>query len=101
MRIEKVFCLLMISSGIVAGQAATAQDLTPSPGGQRPAVAKPAAVPLPPRPTNVIIDAGSGRLIQLPGPAATILAADPRIARVQPASPTSIFVMGVAPGTRR
>ena len=50
------------------------------------------------RPIPVIIDSGSGRLIQLPSPASTILAADPRIARVQPASPTSIFVMGVAPG---
>ena len=53
---------------------------------------------MPPRPVPVILDVGSGRLIQLPGPATTILAADPRIARVQPASPTSIFVMGVAPG---
>lgn len=53
---------------------------------------------LPSRPVPVIIDAGSGRLIQLPAPASTILAADPRIARVQPASPTTIFVMGVAPG---
>ena len=53
---------------------------------------------LPTRPIPVLIDTGSGRLVQLPSPATTILAADPRIARVQPASPTTIFIMGVAPG---
>ncbi|GGG43582.1 fimbriae assembly protein [Caldovatus sediminis] len=54
---------------------------------------RPTPVPLP-----VVIEAGSGRLIQLPAPAASVMAADPRIARVQPASPTSLFVMAVAPG---
>lgn len=62
------------------------------------AAAAPAAAVTSPRPITVLLEAGSGRLIHLPGPASTILAADPRIARVQAASPTSIFVMGVAPG---
>src|SRR5688572_21240056 len=53
--------------------------------------ARPAPVPLP-----VVIEAGSGRLLQLPAPAMTVMAADPRIARVQPASPTSLFIMAVA-----
>ena len=93
MRFEKAFRFLLLASLTSAGLPALAQDL-PLTGSPRPA----APVTLPSRTVPVIVDAGSGRLIQLPGPASTILAADPRIARVQPASPTSIFIMGVAPG---
>lgn len=46
----------------------------------------------------LVLEQGSGRLVELPGPALTVLVADPRIARVQPASPTSLFVMGVNAG---
>jgi len=46
----------------------------------------------------LVLDAGAGVLVQLPRPVATIIAADPRVARVQPASPTSLFVIGVAQG---
>jgi pilus assembly protein CpaC len=56
-----------------------------------PAAAPAAAIPL-------RLEAGIGRLLRLPAPAATIMAADPRVARVQPASPTSVFVIGVAAG---
>ena len=75
---------------MIAAQPIRAQDLPPA-SAPRPAVQPTPAIP-------VIVDVGSGRLIQLPSPAATILAADPRIARVQPASPTSIFIMGVTQG---
>lgn len=46
----------------------------------------------------LVLEQGSGRLVELPAPALTVLVADPRIARVQPASPTSLFVMGVNAG---
>ncbi len=46
----------------------------------------------------LVLEQGSGRLIELPTPALTVLVADPRIARVQPASPTSLFIMGVNAG---
>lgn len=46
----------------------------------------------------LVLEQGSGRLVELPAPALTVLVADPRIARVQPASPTSLFIMGVNPG---
>ncbi len=46
----------------------------------------------------ISIQAGTGVLLRLPQPAATVLSAEPAIARVQPASPTSLFLMGVAPG---
>lgn len=96
MRLKEAFRLMLLSATFVAGHSAFAQDLpgsAPQPSATPPSTAAPAARVIP-----IIVDAGSGRLIQLPGPAATILAADPRIARVQPASPTSIFVMGVAAG---
>jgi pilus assembly protein CpaC len=48
---------------------------------------------------NVIsVDAGSGRVIQLSAGAASVFAADPKIAEVRPASATSLFIFGVAPG---
>lgn len=47
---------------------------------------------------KISIQAGTGVLLHLTQPAATVLSAEPAIARVQPASPTSLFVMGVASG---
>ncbi len=46
----------------------------------------------------ITLEAGTGVLVPLPQPATTILSAEPTIARVQPASPTSLFLMGVTPG---
>lgn len=46
----------------------------------------------------ITLEAGTGILVPLPQPATTILSAEPSIARVQPASPTSLFLMGVAAG---
>lgn len=46
----------------------------------------------------LVLEQGAGRLVELPSPALTVLVADPRIARVQPASPTSLFIMGVNAG---
>jgi pilus assembly protein CpaC len=45
-----------------------------------------------------MIEAGAGRILQLARPAASVFAADPRVVEVRPASPTSLFVFGVAPG---
>ena len=59
---------------------------------------RPAQVPGAPVPTQLRLEAGTGRLVALPGQAATVMAADPRVARVQPASPTSVFIMAVANG---
>jgi len=49
-------------------------------------------------PQTLSLEAGTGILIQFPRPVATVLAAEPRIARVQPASPTSVFLMGADVG---
>jgi pilus assembly protein CpaC len=46
----------------------------------------------------ITLEAGTGVLVPLPQPATTILSAEPSIARVQPASPTSLFLMGVGVG---
>jgi pilus assembly protein CpaC len=58
------------------------------------ALAPPAAMQSQP----ISIAAGSGVLLHLPQAAATVMSADPGVARVQPASPTSLFLMGAAPG---
>ena len=44
------------------------------------------------------IEAGSGRTVSLTAAAASVFAADPKIVEVRPASPTSLFLFGVAPG---
>jgi pilus assembly protein CpaC len=46
----------------------------------------------------LVIESGSGRVVQLPRPVASVFAADPRVAEARPASPTSLFIFGVAPG---
>ena len=79
-------------------QAASDADSTGALAASGPA--RPAAVNPPrARAQNVIaIEAGSGRVIQLAGSAATVFAADPKVAEVRPASATSLFIFGVAPG---
>ncbi len=47
---------------------------------------------------HLVITSGTGQLVQLPAPASAVVAADPRVARVQPLSPTSLFVVGVTAG---
>jgi pilus assembly protein CpaC len=47
---------------------------------------------------SVSVDVGGGQLVTLPRAASTVFAADPRVARVQAASPTTLFVSGVARG---
>lgn len=43
-------------------------------------------------------EAGTGGVITLPGAAANVFVADPKIAEVRPASATTLFVFGVGPG---
>jgi pilus assembly protein CpaC len=52
----------------------------------------------PVHPQNVTLDVGRGTMLRLPEAAASVLAADPTVARVQPASPTRLFLIGVAAG---
>ncbi len=47
---------------------------------------------------GLTLESGTGRIVSLDAPAATVFAADPHVAEVRPASPTSLFVLGVAPG---
>ncbi|MGG5887107.1 type II and III secretion system protein family protein [Falsiroseomonas sp. HC035] len=85
----------LVAAGLaIVATAVSAQPLRVSP--QAPATPAPAQTPG--LPVSVLLEAGAGRLLRLPVPAITVLASDPRIARVQPASPTSLFLMAVAPG---
>lgn len=47
---------------------------------------------------TVTIEAGMGRVLSLGTAASSVFAADPKVVEVRPASPTSLFVFGVAPG---
>jgi pilus assembly protein CpaC len=46
----------------------------------------------------LVLQAGVGRVIQLQANTTSVFAADPKVAEVRPASATSLFVFGVAPG---
>jgi pilus assembly protein CpaC len=48
--------------------------------------------------TSLLVDAGSGRVLALPAPVSNVFVSDPKIVEVRPASPTSLFLFGVAPG---
>lgn len=74
-------CLSVLGLGLSAGPAEAQQAPAPARAG-----------------TPVSIEAGSGRLVAMPRAASTVFATDPRIAEVRPASPTSLFVFGLAPG---
>jgi pilus assembly protein CpaC len=47
---------------------------------------------------SISLESGSGRVITLQAAAANLFVADPKVAEVRPASPTSLFVFGVGPG---
>lgn len=59
-------------------------------------------VPLAPVPhdggNDLTVAAGDGRVVMLPAAAASIFAADPKVAEAKPASTRSLFIFGVAPG---
>jgi pilus assembly protein CpaC len=91
-------------NGGTAGDAAptshpmdvTMPGTTVSPRGQAQAGS---ATPLPQvRMEGLTLEAGTGRIVSLDAPAASVFAVDPRVAEVRPASPTSLFVLGIAPG---
>jgi pilus assembly protein CpaC len=80
--------LLLGTATMVAADPAPPAEATPA------APARPAEV----RGEGVTLEVGSGRLFYLPRAAASVFAADPKTAEVRPASPTSLFVFGVAVG---
>ncbi len=47
---------------------------------------------------TLVLETGSGKVIHTGRPIANLFAADPKVAEVRPASPTSVFVFGVAAG---
>ncbi len=47
---------------------------------------------------SLVLEAGSGRMVSLAAPAASVFAADPKVVEVRPASPTSLFLFGVGAG---
>jgi pilus assembly protein CpaC len=86
--------LVPIAATPVAAQTrlAAAQPAAQAPG------PSPASTPAATHGQPITLEVGTGVLVPLPRPATTVLSAEPAIARVQPASPTSLFLMGAASG---
>lgn len=74
--------------------AATAQ--VPGPAGAQPVLDARTLLQRPGQP--IAINAGIGRVVQLPRAAASVFAADPNVAEVRAASPTTLFILGTGPG---
>jgi len=88
---------------LLAQNAAQAQPVADLPPLRSPGVAAPAASAASVGDARILhhaiaLDSGSGQIIALGAPAASVFAADPKVAEVRPASPLSLFVFGVAPG---
>ncbi len=91
-----------------ATPTAEAQATDARAGGVTVPVAAPVAAPAASRPPGdapeqsrrapLLLEAGLGRVVNLPGAIANVFVADPRIAEVRPASPNTLFVFGAAPG---
>jgi pilus assembly protein CpaC len=85
----------MLRAALVCAAALSAPAVAqPDPQGALPIVQSPPGL----RVERMSLEAGTGRVLVLSAPAASLFAADPRIAEMRPASPTSVFVFGVAPG---
>ena len=101
-RLLSVSCLLCgLVPAVVHAQAPTAVTGTTAQSAPAASPGAPAAKAEPPataQTRQVSVQAGTGVLLRLPQPAATVMSAEPAIARVQPASPTSLFLMGVSAG---
>jgi pilus assembly protein CpaC len=82
-----------------ASADARAQMTTPDlpPAAPPASAATPTAAPVAAR-TAITLGVGAGQVFTLSQPATSLFVADPKVAEVRPASPTSLFVFGIAPG---
>jgi pilus assembly protein CpaC len=85
---------LILAMPLAAARPAAAQTALMSQDGSGASAAAP--VPAVPSPYvgSFSVQMGQGKLIKLPQPVANLFVADPDIATVQPASPTTMFVFG-------
>ena len=65
---------------------------------QVPQLSGSAAVSVAGRRGGVAVEAGSGRIVTLGSAVNSVFTADPKVVDVRPASPTALFLFGVAPG---
>ncbi len=96
---QVISAVLLLATALVPAWSAPARHRPQHHPAHRVA-ADPAAGPTMPASTrsSMVIEVGSGRVMQVSEPVANLFAADPKTAEVRPASPTSVFVFGVAPG---
>jgi pilus assembly protein CpaC len=93
------FAVWVAPGGSALAQTAPTALMPAAPGQTTPAPAAPPAAGAGVSVSQTVtLPAGTGILLSLPHAASTIMSANPAVARVQPASPTSLFVMGVAVG---
>ena len=81
---------------VISRQPAMLPTAAPWPATPRP-VSAPRAVGLTGM-RGITLEAGLGRVLQLGAAATSVFAADPKVVEVRPASATTLFAFGVAPG---
>ncbi len=98
------FCLALLCAAAITWRGPALADPAPA------EATAPGATQAAPTPTTtahraaadathaIALTAGTGRIVTLGAAVANVFAADPKVAEVRPASPTTLFVFGVAPG---
>ena len=84
---------IIVALGVVLANWPGQADARSRPAAQE----APRAAPVHPG-QALTLEAGAGQVVMLGAPVSSVFAADPKVAEVRPASPTSLFVFGVAPG---
>ncbi|HUN42570.1 MAG TPA: type II and III secretion system protein family protein [Acetobacteraceae bacterium] len=80
---EVCFAAVMLGAPLARAVEAPAIAPAEAPGGDR---------------QHLVVQSGNGKVVTLSAPAANIFVADPKVAEVRPASATTLFVFGIAPG---
>ena len=90
----RVAALAIMSLGFAAAAGAAPPVPPVAPAASVPSMAPSVAA----NQSTIIVEAGVGRVISLPSPVANVFVSDPKVVEVRPASPTSLFVFGIAAG---
>jgi pilus assembly protein CpaC len=85
---------LLGGSILLAPLISRAAEPAPAP----PSIPAPPASTAAPAPSSVLLEAGTGRVLTLPGAAANVFVADSKVAEVRPASASALFIYGVSAG---
>ena len=93
--LAKLACEVCIATVLTGTPIAAAATGSPSPAAGTPGALTEVA---PSEHAALTLETGGGKVMSLGGAAANVFVADPKVAEVRPASASSLFIFGLAPG---